>query len=96
MADDLHRRVEDQSWYNAALARFWHWIDHRNIDLHSILAFTLWLTWRVVHWAMGFADSHPDMDGIHMAAILAAVLTPWSAMQGAMFAFYANARKSAS
>jgi hypothetical protein len=91
--EDLHRRVEDQSWWNATLTRFWHWVDHRNIDLHIVLFVTLWLTYDVISWAMGFADNHQDMDGVKMAAIIAAVLTPWAGMQAAMFAFYANARK---
>jgi len=91
---DLHRRVEDQSWWNATLTRFWHWWDHRNIDLHAVLFVTLWLTYQVINWAMDFADAHPEMDGIKMAAIIASVLTPWSVLQTAMFAFYANARKS--
>ena len=90
MTDEL-RREEDKGWF----ARFWEWVDKRNIDLHCILVFTLWLTWRVMHWAMDFAASHPEIDGLHMAAIIASVVTPWTAMQTAMFAFYASARKSA-
>lgn len=90
MSDEQRREV-DHGW----LARFWVWIDKRNIDLHAVLGFTLWLTWRIMHWAMDFADGHQDMDGTHMAAIIAAVVGPWSLMQGAMFAFYANARKAA-
>jgi len=92
--EDLHRRVEDQSWWNAALTRFWHWVDHRNIDLHAVLFVTLWLTWDVIGWAMSFADNHTDMDGQKAALVIAAVLGPWGLMQAAMFGFYANARKS--
>ena len=92
MTDDLHRRAEDQSWYNAALARFWHWIDHRNIDLHAVLFVTLWLTWDVIRWALDFG-LHSPRPGLEVAAIIGAILTPWGAMQAAMFAFYANARK---
>ena len=87
-----HRRQSD-SWLTPFIA-IWDWIDRRNIDLHLVLATTLWLTWDVINWAMNFADNHPDMDGVKMSAIIASVLTPWSLMQAAMFGFYANARKN--
>lgn len=88
---EMHQRRTDR-WYGPIVA-FWDWIDRRNIDLHAVLVFTLWMTGKVMEWAMTFADSHPDMDGTKMAAIIASVLLPWGTVQGAMMGFWSNARK---
>jgi hypothetical protein len=89
---DQHRRTEDRGVLRDSLSRFWHWVDHRNIDLHAVLIVSLWLTIRVVEWSMDFADAHPELDGDKMYKIIGSVLGPWVLLQGAMFKFYAEAR----
>ena len=93
MSDQEQRRAEDHGPFVKIWFGLWNWIDNRNIDLHAVLVFTLWMTYKIMNWAMDFAENHGELDGLHMAAIIGAVVTPWSAMQAAMFAFYANARK---
>lgn len=44
-------------------------------------------TIRVIEWAMGFAEAHPEMDGVQMAAVIAAVLLPFSTMQSFVLKF---------
>lgn len=68
----------------------WGWVERHHIDALAVLIITLWITVKVVDWAMDFADSHYDVDGMQIAAIIGAVLTPWGLSQSAMFAFYVN------
>lgn len=88
MTDDLRRETDKSLW-----ARFWEWIDKRRVDMHVVLAVSLWLTIDVVQWSMDFADMHPEMEADKMYKVIAAVLGPWAFLQGAMFKFYADSRK---
>lgn len=74
----------------AVSATLWNFIDNRAVIRRVAFVWVLWMTSIVIYWAMDFADDHPDMDGLKMAAILGAVLTPWSAMQAAIFKFYSD------
>ena len=69
---------------------FWAWIERHHLDALAVIGVTLWLTIRVVEWAMEFADDHYEVEGLHIAAIIGAVLTPWGLMQAALFKFYAD------
>lgn len=71
-------------------ATVWNFIDNRSVVRRAAFIWVLWMTSVVIYWAMDFAADHPDMDGLKMAAILGAVLTPWSAMQAAIFKFYSD------
>lgn len=97
------RRQADQRfgfWWAAqhilhdAVAAMWNFVDNRAVIRRIAFMWILWMTSVVIFWAMEFADNHPDMDGLKMAAILGAVLTPWSAMQAAVFKFYADSAGS--
>ena len=80
----VHRVTHDAG---AAMMNF---IDNRAIIRRVAFVWVLWMTTVVIYWAMDFADEHPDMDGLKMAAILGAVLTPWNLMQAAIFKFYSD------
>ena len=88
-APDVQEKRRASDRWNAPFIGFWDWVDHRGIDLHGVMAVTLWMTVKSCNWAYAFANAHPS-DG---AAMIAAVLAPIGVMQGAMFGFYANARK---
>ena len=91
------RREDDKGWLCWLAMRgsqFFDWIDKRQIDAYSVLIFSLWMTAEVLFWAMDFADTHPDMDGLKMAAMIGAVVGPWVTMQAALVKFYFDARKS--
>ena len=70
----------------------WDWVDKRQIDRHAVSLAILYGTVKVLQWAMGFAAEHPDIDGLHMAAIMGAVTAPYMALQGAAIKFYFEAR----
>lgn len=71
-------------------ATIWNFVDNRAVVRRVAFVWVLWMTSEVIYWAMGFAGAHPEMDGLKLAAILGAVLTPWSAMQAAIFKFYSD------
>jgi hypothetical protein len=89
VTEELRREADKGPW-----ARFWEWIDHRRVDMHTVLAVSLWLTVQVVQWSMDFADAHPEMDADKMYKVIGAVIGPWVLLQGAMFKFYADSRKA--
>ena len=90
------RRADDGGWLCQVAHRAsqgWDWFDLRQIDSHVVAIAVLYLTFDLATWAMDFADNHPDMDGLKMAAIIAAVLGPWTFLQGAVVKFYFETRK---
>jgi hypothetical protein len=74
------------------LARFWEWVDRRDVDKHVVSLAILFGTVKVTAWAMHFAENG-NRPGLEVAAILAAVLAPYMALQSAAVAFYFRARQ---
>lgn len=89
------RRSDDQGWLcwlASRLSQAWDWIDKRDIDKHAVSLAILSGTIFITHWAMGYAE-RGDRPGLEVAAIIAAVLAPYSALQAAAIAFYFRARQ---
>lgn len=96
MKPEPQRRAEDTSrWCVAAqrLREFWDFVDKRQIDAYAISLAILSGTVIITDWAMDFVDAHPDIDGLKAAAIMAAVMGPWTALQGAAIKFLFEARQ---
>jgi hypothetical protein len=74
------------------LGRFWDWIDARDIDKHAVSIFIMSGTWHVTEWAMNFAEAHDSLSGLEMAAVIGAVVGPYSLLQGAAIKYYFEAR----
>lgn len=72
----------------AVLSEAWDFIDKRDIDKHAIawstFAFTIYLT----DWALEYVFAHPDKPGLELAAVVAAVLLPWTPVQKYVFEDY--------
>lgn len=80
---------------NNWLARLWDFIDDRDIDKHLLSMAIMYGTIQVTEWAMRFANLHGDSaNGAGTAAIIAAVTTPYMALQAASLKFYFDTRKS--
>ena len=96
MNDEPLRRTGDQRLIVAATLTakktsrsFWRWVEEHHVDSFLVLVVTLWLTIRVMDWALEFPyDLDTKLSGVDKAAILGAVLTPWGILQGLMFKFY--------
>lgn len=80
-------RSMDRGW----LTRGWDWIDERQIDKHGVSLVVLYGTVTITRWAMSFGESSAR-PGLEIAAIIAAVTTPYSLLQAAAIAFYFKAR----
>jgi len=76
----------------SALEAFQDWIDTRAVIRRVVLFFTLFMTYYGVAMAWKFASASP-FDGIGTAAVIAAVLAPIAALQGAAFQNYTGSRK---
>jgi hypothetical protein len=75
----------------AAGTGVWDWIDKRRIIARIVILLTIWLTFRVVDWAMNLPYDLDHRSGTDIALIQAAVLGPWGLLQAAMFRFYTQA-----
>lgn len=80
-------------WLAMRASELWDWIDKRNIDKHVVAAAILFGTIKVTEWAMQFAKDLHDRPGIEVAAVIAAVLAPYMALQAAAIAFYFRSRQ---
>lgn len=73
------------------LTQFLDFIDSRAVIRRIVLFFTLFMTYYGVATAWKFAYASP-FDGVGTAAVIAAVLAPIAALQGAAFANYSTGR----
>lgn len=78
----------------SAASRFWDWIDQRQVDKHAVAAAVLAGTIVITRWAMHYAELHAERPGLDTAAVIAAVLAPYMALQGAAIKFYFEARQA--
>jgi glycine cleavage system protein P-like pyridoxal-binding family len=85
---EQRRRSEDKGW----ITRAWDWIDDRDIDKHAVSLGIFYGTIRITSWAMAYAHDAIGRSGLEVAAVIAAVLAPYMALQGAALKFYFEAR----
>ncbi len=91
----LVRRAGDKGWLCWLAARCsdaWDWIDKRQIDAYAISLAILYGTVIITGWAMDFVDAHPEVDGMKAAAVIVAIMGPWSALQAVAIKFLFEAR----
>lgn len=71
------------------MGKFLLWADSRHfISVRALtLYITLWMTWRAFDWAAMYAHAS-KLDGLGMAAVIAAVTAPISALQVFVFRSY--------
>lgn len=74
--------------------RFWDWVDERDIDKHFVSLVILSGTWSITRWAMAFAAQSvvAGASGTGTAAIITAVVAPYSVMQGYALKVYFESR----
>lgn len=88
---ELRRRTD--GWFGW-LTRLWDFVDKREIDKHVVSLVVLYGTMIVTQWAMRFAETQSALgrSGVEIAAIIAAVLGPYSILQAAAIKFYFDNR----
>lgn len=92
---EFKQRATDKGFLCVVALRagqFWDFIDKRNIDKHAVSLAILYGTVVVTRWAMVYAAAHADKAGIEVAAVIAAILAPYMALQAAGIGFYFRAR----
>lgn len=90
------RRPEDRRWLcrvAGVTSLAWDWFDKRQVLERFVSLSILYGTVRVTEWGMLFAETHGEKTGTEAAAIIAAVLAPYMALQGAAIAFMFRARQ---
>lgn len=90
-ATDARERLTDQGWLCQLALRagqFWDFIDKRDIDKHLSFWALMYGTVKITEWGMIFASLHPDMDGLKMAAVIGAVLGPYTVLMTAATKWY--------
>ena len=91
------RRSTDGGIWCVLAQRFrdvWDWVDKRDIDKHLASWFIFVATWDITHWALNFVSTHPEKSGTEAAAVIAAVMFPWSGLQAAALKWYFDSRAS--
>lgn len=92
-----HRRADDTGWMCWIAMRFsqmWDFIDKRDIDKHTVTMIVLYGTVKIVRWSFIFAEAHMDKSGVELAAVIAAIIGPWSIVQTAAIKWYFDARST--
>ena len=92
---DQHRRQADKGWLCWVALRFadaWDWVDDRDIDKHLMAWATFSATVYMLFWCMEYAWAHPEKPGLEIGLIIAALLTPWTPVQGAVIKWYFASR----
>ena len=72
--------------------QFWDFVDKRDIDKHIMSWAVLYGTVIVTRWGMNYAEAHADKAGLEVAAVMAAIMAPYMALQAAAIGFYFRAR----
>ena len=91
---ELRRATDHGALCTIALraSQFWDWIDKRAIDKHVVALAVLVGTIKITDWAMTYASAS-TRPGLEVAAIIAAVVGPYMALQAAAIAFYFKSRE---
>lgn len=87
--NDARRKTD--TWIGRC-ANLWDWFDGRQIDRHVASLAIFAVTWKMTEWAMAYATLHPDKAGLEVAAVIAALMGPWSIAQAAAIKFYFDSR----
>lgn len=107
MNEEPRRRTLDQGVVGVAAnaakltsRTFWQWFNKNHIDSILVLAIILLMSYQVLRWAFNFpydvmVDEHAKYSGTDVAAILAALLGPWSLMQAGLVKWYMEMRAKA-
>jgi hypothetical protein len=89
------RRATDRGmlcWIALRISQAWDFIDDRQVIRRAAFLWMLYLTGVLLHWSIDYAW-HSKQEGTHIAAVIAAVWTPWTLLQGAIFKFYDQAQE---
>jgi len=70
------------------LAALWDWVDQRDIDKHALAIATFWYTIYLIDWVLEYVFTNPTKSGVEVGLVVAAILLPWTPVQGYVFKWY--------
>ena len=91
-----HKRADDKGWLcwvAMRVSQTWDWVDERDIDKHIAAWWTFYMTYYILEWCLNFVWVYPNKPGLETAAIIGAILLPWTPLQAAVVKWYFEARK---
>lgn len=89
------RRAEDRGiWCTIArrASEVWDFVDKRDIEKYAVAVAILYATYMTLEWSFAFAERHMDKSGIELAAVIAAIIGPWSAVTAGVIKWLFDAR----
>jgi hypothetical protein len=89
------RRESDRGFWCVVARRFsdlWDFVDKRQIDTHLMAWAVFCATGYIVYWCMEFVWYHDKLSGLETAAIIGAILLPWTPLQAKVIDWYFKAR----
>ena len=95
MTEPFTRRAEDRGFWCIVARRAtetWDFIDARDIEKYAIAIAVLYATYLTLDWSFTFAERHMDKSGIELAAVIAAIVGPWSAVTAGVIKWLFDAR----
>jgi hypothetical protein len=94
MTEELRRNSDHGVWCTLAIrfGQFWDFIDNRDIDKHAMTWATFSVTCYMIYWCMEYVWVHPEKSGLDIAAVIAAIMLPWTPLQGAVIKWYFASR----
>lgn len=99
MSDRQARTRADDRGFLCVVAlragQFWDFMDRRQIDAYIVSLGVFYGTVLITGWAMNYAEAHSNKSGLEVAAVMAAILAPYMALQAAAIKFYFDARSRA-
>lgn len=90
-----NRRASDGGilcWVALRAGQFWDFIDKRDVDKHVVTWWSFYVTGYLIDWSLEFVFKHPDKPGLEVAAIVTAIMLPWTPVQGAIVKWYFESR----
>lgn len=90
----LQRASDKGFWCTLALrfGQFWDFVDKRAIDKHMMAWATFAVTCYMMFWAMEYLWAHDTQTGTDLGLKIAAILLPWTPVQGKVIQWYFVAR----
>jgi hypothetical protein len=79
-------------WLAQRASEAWDFVDKRDIDKHIVTWWSFYVTFYLLDWALEYVFKHPDKPGLEVAAIVGAIMVPWTPVQGAIVKWYFEAR----
>lgn len=74
------------------MRKIFEFLDQRSAFQRIVLMWLMWLTTWAAFWCTDFATAKIYPDALQVAAVIASVMAPITALQGAVFKWYSDTK----